>query len=270
MNNRVKQVLDLIVEKFKSGEIPEAVAMASFPVPDTPSSKWSFTNRTLMFLAGTADARGFRQWKQVNRWVKKGARAIYILVPCFKKETDDETGEEKEVLRYFKSTPVFMYEDTEGKELDYRNIELPQLPLLDKAKEWGISVKAIPGNYRFSGYYSPERQEIALASPEEKTFFHELAHAGHERIKGKLTCGQEPLQEIVAELSAQALCRLVGRQANDTTGNSFRYIERYAEEVKLTPHVACLKVLGEAENVLNLILKGATVSSGNECEPVMN
>ena len=163
-----------------------------------------------------------------------------------------------------------MYEDTDGEELDHRNLELPELPLLDKAREWGISVKAIPGNYRFSGYYSPERREIALATSEEKTFFHELAHAGHERIKGKLTNGQEPLQEIVAELSAQALCRLVGKQTNDTTGNSFRYIERYAKQVKLTPHVACLKVLGETESVLNLILKGATISSGNECEPVMN
>jgi len=256
MNNRVKEVLNIIVEKFKSGEIPEAVAMASFPVHDIPSGKWSFTNRTLMFLAGTADARGLRQWNEVNRWVKKGTRAIYILVPCFRRERDDETGEEKEVLRYFKSTSVFKYEDTEGKEMDYKIIELPNLPLLDRAKEWAISVKAIPGNYRFSGYYSPERREIALATPEEKTFFHELAHAGHGRIKGGLRNGQDPLQEIVAELSAQALCRLVGKQTNDTTGNSFRYIERYAEKLKMAPHTACLKVLGETEKVLNLILNG--------------
>jgi len=30
MNERVKSVLNIIVEKFKSGEIPEAVAMATF------------------------------------------------------------------------------------------------------------------------------------------------------------------------------------------------------------------------------------------------
>ena len=59
MNERVKSVLNTIVEKFKTGEIPEAVALASFPVPDIPSARWSFTNRTLMFLSGTADARGF-------------------------------------------------------------------------------------------------------------------------------------------------------------------------------------------------------------------
>ena len=256
MTNRVKQVLEIIVEKFKSGEIPEAISMASFPVPDTPSSKWSFTNRTLMFLAGTCDARGFRRWKEVNRWVKKGAKAIYILVPCLKKEIDETTGEEKDVLRFFKPSPVFMYEDTDGEALDYDKLEIPQLPLLTRAREWGISVKAIPGNYRYRGYYSPNRKEIALATPEEKTFFHELAHAGHDKIKNGLKEGQDPFQEIVAELSAQALCRLVGKQDNDTTGNSFRYIERYAKGVKMSAHAACLKVLGETEKVLNLILKG--------------
>lgn len=254
MNERVREILDGIIDKFKSGEIPDAVAMASFPIPDIPSSKWSFTNRLLMFLAGTGDARGFRQWKAANRWVKKGAKAIYILVPCMKREIDEDTGEKKEVLRYFKASPVFMYEDTEGEPLAYEQIKLPDLPLIRKAEEWGISVKAIPGNYRYRGYYSPNRNEIALATPEEKVFFHELAHAGHERLKGKLLTGQDPLQEIVAELSAQALCRLVGKQVNDTIGNSYQYIETYAEKLELNPYTACLRVLGETERVLGLIL----------------
>ena len=256
MHEKVRKVLNVIVSKFKSGEIPEAVALASYPIPDIPSSKWSFTNRTLMFLAGTGDARGFRQWKEANRWVRKGAKAIYILVPCLAKNVDEETGEEKEFLRYFKPSPVFMYEDTEGEPLDYERIELPELPLVERAEAWGISVKAVPGNYRYRGYYSPTRREIALATPEEKTFFHELAHAGHERVKGGLAKGQDPLQEIVAELSAQALCRLVGKNLADTTGNSYMYIERYAEKIGLSPYSACLKVLGETEKVLNLILAG--------------
>ena len=255
MNERVKNVLNIIVEKFKSGEIPEAVAMATFPVPDTPSARWSFTNRTLMFLSGTADARGFQQWKQSNRWVKKGARAIYILVPCIKRETDEETGEETETLRYFKASPVFAYEDTEGEPLAYEQAEVPELPLVEKARAWNISVKAVPGNYRYLGCYSSARREINLATPEEKVFFHELAHAAHEKLKGSLAAGQDPLQEIVAELSAQALCRLVGKRSSDTTGNSYHYIERYAGKLGLSPHAACLKVLGETEKVLNLVLK---------------
>ena len=54
--NNVRQVLQVIVDKFKSGEIPDAVAFASYPLPDIPSCEWSFTNRTLMFLGGTGDA----------------------------------------------------------------------------------------------------------------------------------------------------------------------------------------------------------------------
>jgi len=132
---------------------------------------------------------------------------------------------------------------------------LPDLPLKEKAEEWKISVKAIPGNYRYKGYYSPSRQEISLATPEEKVFFHELAHVGHEKLKGAIKTGQDPFQEIVAELSAQALCRLVGKQDRDTTGNSYQYIQSYAKKLGKSPYSACLQVLGETEKVLNLILR---------------
>lgn len=82
MNERVKQTLGAILEKFKSGDMPEAIALATFLTSNIPSNKWSFTNRTIMFLSGTGDARGFQQWKEVNRYVKKGAKAVYILAPA--------------------------------------------------------------------------------------------------------------------------------------------------------------------------------------------
>ncbi len=256
MNEKVRTVLNTIVEKFKTGEIPKAVAMASFPIPNLPSSKWSFMNRTIMFLSGTGDARGFRQWKEADRYVKKGSKAIHIIVPCFKKVKGEKSGKDKEALQYFKATPVFMVEDTDGEALEYQMIELPNLPLIDVANAWGISVKAIPGNYRYRGYYSPAREEIALATPEEKTFFHELAHAGHDKVIGGLSPGQDPIQEIVAELSAQALCHLVGKRTKETLGNTHQYIEGYAKKLDLNPYNACLRVLGETEKVLNLILQG--------------
>jgi len=256
MKNRVKQVLNTILDKFKSGDIPDAIALASYPASDIPSSKWSFSNRILMFLANTNDARGFRQWQQVNRYVKKGSKALYILVPCIKQETDQETGKQIKILKYFKSSPVFRFEDTEGEPLDYQLLELPELPLIDRAEELGISVKAVPGNYRFYGYYSSDKNEIGLASPEEITFFHELAHASHEKVIGKLKKGQDPFQEIVAELSAAALGKLVGKRTNNTMGNSYRYIESYAKKIEMSPYSACLKVLSETEKILNYLLKG--------------
>lgn len=149
------------------------------------------------------------------------------------------------MIAFFKSAPVFRYEDTAGEMLDYQLSEVPKLPLIQRAEGWGVSVKAIPGNYRFYGYYSAARKENALATPEESVFFHELAHCAHEKVKGSLKGGQDPFQEIVAELSASVLCRLVGKQTNDTLGNS--YIEKYATKVKLTPSSACLKVMAETE-----------------------
>jgi hypothetical protein len=257
MNDRIKQVLDGILERFKSGDIPEAVALSMYPMADDiPSSKWSLMNRILMFIAGTSDARGYKQWLKVNRYVKKGSKCLHILVPYIKMVEDEETGEEKEALVGFMPRPVFRYEDTDGEPLEDTQIELPDLPLLERAKEWGISVRGVPGNYGYYGYYSPQRQEIALATPEEKTFFHELSHAAHEKVKGGLKKGQDHFQEIVAELSAQALCILVGKRANDTSGNSYKYIERYAEKAQLSPYSACLKVMSQTEKVLNLILKG--------------
>ena len=254
MNDKVKQTLQTILDQFKTGDIPKAVAISMFPIPDIPCSKWSLLNRTLVFLSGTMDARGYRQWQQADRFVKKGSKAIYILVPFIKKIDDD--GQDKMALYGFGCKPVFRAEDTDGESLDYEQIELPDLPFMARAQEWEISVKAISGNYRYQGYYSSGTKEIALATQEECIFFHELAHAAHTKIIGCLKPGQNPLQEIVAEMSSQCLCRLVGKSGERYLGNAYRYIERYAEKLKMNPYTACLKVMSETEKVLNLILKG--------------
>ena len=256
MNQQIKAVLDGILEAFETGNIPEAVAVASFPIPDIPSAKWSISNRTIQFIFGTSDSRGYRQWQEIGRQVKKGASAIYILAPCIKKEKDEDTDEEKLVLTSFKAIPVFRVEDTEGEPLDYENIPLPDLPLIERAYDWSIDVKTVPGNYRYYGYFSQARKEIALATSSEKTFFHELAHAADYILKGNLKPGQDPFQEITAELSAQALARIAGKSAENTTGNSYRYIKGYAEQMGMNPHKACLKVLSDCEKILNLILHG--------------
>jgi hypothetical protein len=98
MNAKVKEVLLAILDRFNSRDIPNAVAYSMFPIADIPSSQWSILNRTLMFLAETQDARGFRQWNEVNRYVKKGSKAFYILVPYIRKADDKDTGEGRDVL----------------------------------------------------------------------------------------------------------------------------------------------------------------------------
>jgi len=96
-------------------------------------------------------------------------------------------------------------------------------------------------------------RKIGLASREEAVFFHELSHVGHKKLLGELKKGQDWRQEIVAELAAATLCKIVGKTSKHL-GNSYQYIERYAESVKLTPWQACLKVISDTEKVLTLIL----------------
>jgi len=97
MASTVKETLDAILNFFESGGMPEAMDYSVFPGRDIPSAKWSLLNRIATFLSGTADARGFRQWKQVNRLVKKGAKAIHILVPrMVKRSAQNEQGEQEE------------------------------------------------------------------------------------------------------------------------------------------------------------------------------
>jgi hypothetical protein len=57
MNEKVKSALEGILQRFESGDIPEAIAYSTFPLYDIPSARWSLLNRILMFIAGTSDAK---------------------------------------------------------------------------------------------------------------------------------------------------------------------------------------------------------------------
>ena len=182
--DKAREQLDKILEAFETGAVPEAIAKAMLPPFDVPSNAWSLNNRILMFFAGTGDARGIRQWREVGRWPRKGSKAFCILVPLHakKKETDEDTGREtvRQILIGFKCCPVFAAEDTDGKPLEYPDVEPPEPPpLSDVAEAWNIEVKYLPGNEAYFGYYAPGREEIGLATHDAQTFFHELAHAAH-------------------------------------------------------------------------------------------
>jgi hypothetical protein len=252
MSGKVQEVLNDLIRCFESGNIPEAIAYSFFPAPDLPSAKWSLLNRMLVLLSGTPDARGYRQWLAVKRHVRKGAKAIYILVPRFVK-AENEEGETEKILAGFLARPVFRVEDTEGYPLSYQQeIEVSKLPLIEKAQDWGISVKAVPGNYHYYGYFSKGRMEIGLATRDEVVFFHELAHAAHSKIKGNRKT-PEWQDEVVAELAAAALYSMTGRTSR-FLGNNYRYISHYASQANLSPIRACLQVIGDVEKVLGLIL----------------
>jgi hypothetical protein len=265
-NPKVSETLNRIVELFRSGNVPKAISIATFPLFEVPSNAWSLTNRLIMAINGTSDARGYDQFRRVNRYVRKGSKSFAILAPWIVSRSEKDRDEEQpkhigKVLRGFLCVPVFRVEDTDGEPLEYQKLELPELPLLDVAKSWGIGVAPVAFQEGWLGYYRPEdgREEIRLATPVEKTFFHELSHAAHRRVIGSLKNGQDWKQEIVAELSAQTLSHIVGIDPGATLGNSYEYVSYYAEKANKDVGAVCVSVLSEVEKVLNLILQTGNV-----------
>ena len=135
-----EEALASVLELFESGELPEKIAQTVIARAEgtSPMVNWSLGNQLLVILAGSSDARGYRQWQEVGRHVRKGAKATYILAPSTRKirETDAETGDETErtITVGFVGVPVFRVEDTEGAPLeipDYGPAEFP--PLFDVA-----------------------------------------------------------------------------------------------------------------------------------------
>ena len=224
-NPHVKQAMDTLLRMFDEDNLPK-VAMAVFKGDSIPSDKWSFLNRILMYLNNTEDARGFNQWKQAGRHIKKGSKAFFILAPMFKKVIEEKTLEEKQILAGFRAVPVFRFEDTEGAPLikDNFRVNIP-FEFNGIIKELGLKIDAVRFNGSVYGSYSLNTKAIRLASPEIDIFLHELSHAVDDRLNG-LKSGQRNDQEVIAEFSGAVVGYLMGYKI--PFGNVKEYIEHYS------------------------------------------
>jgi hypothetical protein len=164
--------LQQIVDLFKDGNVPAALAVVTIPPQaNIPSAKWSISNRILQFLANTSDARGFRQWQETDRNVKKGAKTFCILGPKTRTITEtDDSGQEikKHIVMGFFAIPVFRAEDTDGEPLPYEPTSPP--PLVDVAQAFGLSVSYQTFAHGYYGYYQGGSKKIVLATHEAQIF----------------------------------------------------------------------------------------------------
>ncbi len=220
---------------------------------DIPSSSWSMGNQLLMLFSGTDDARGYRQWGQVKRHVKKGSKAIYILVPMVKKIKDKKTDEERTVTIGFRGVPVFRYEDTEGEALKaYTPRTLP--PLFGLAEKNGIDVRWTNTKQGEYGSMNHTDKSMTLSTEAPDTFLHELMH-WYDGKNVKMVNGQDPEQETVAQLGACVLAKLYGYDSESYTWN---YIASYAKaESPQDVGQMCFKVLSRVQKAITAILDDA-------------
>ena len=251
---KVTEICTKLVEMFKSGQFPKAVARTLImrqSGDETPCSKWSINNQLLMLAAGTADARGFNQWKAVKRYVRKGAKAFYILAPLVKTAQSNDGSTDEARIIGFHAVPVFKVEDTEGEPLQAFDCTPPVLPPLHELGERLGSVSYAPAADNSVLGSCTLKGNIRLYSCDPDVYFHELAHQVHNTI-APLKPGQQADQEIVAEMVACVLCEMYGYSGYHWSG--WDYIQAYAGGNAETAIRAVGAVMHDVEAVLISIL----------------
>ncbi|MBU1747325.1 MAG: hypothetical protein KKA73_06520 [Chloroflexi bacterium] len=249
LSPKAQAALNQVVARFQSGDLGPIIRLAQLKISgDAPMATWSLCNQVLVYaLTHSLDCRGYRQWQAVGRQVQQGAHAAFILVPLVKTERDRATGQETTQVYGFRTVPVFPYEATAGDECStvaYEPATLP--PLLDVAQALGIDVSWTP-LAGAAGNCSLDGQRVKLGSHDAFAWFHELAHAAHARLNGRLKPGQHADQEAVADFTAVVLAALY--DCGDYTGHAWDYIRLYHPD----PLTAITRAVSTVEQVLVLL-----------------
>jgi uncharacterized membrane protein (UPF0127 family) len=241
--------IDEVLKRLKEGveDIQDSNNFKQFLLTMSKFHDYSIGNLILIMIQkpGATRVAGFKTWKDLGRWVKKGEKGIAILAPCFppkgQKEEDEEDEEEIELNPiYFKVVHVFDISQTEGTSLP--EFDVPVLTgeanenlfdyLLYHMKQRGVSVdftskpEMDPG---IKGYYSHDgiwvRPEESRAQ-QLKTFIHEVAHYYSEDVF------QIPRAD--AETIAESVAFVVGAHFGFDTGTrSFPYVALWVKDKKI-------------------------------------
>lgn len=199
-------------------------------------------NNVLLIMSHTdglaTQVAGFRTWKQIDRIVRKGEKAIWIMAPRTRKvdaeseATPDAVDEKKarRILAGFKAVPVFHISQTDGEPLPEVCSRLygdepgvyGQLVAVAHSIGYTVELEALSGP---NGDCTFDLRRIRVevrndARQQVKTLAHELGHAMlHE---GYIDWS---LAELEAESVAYIVCASLGIDSSDY---SFGYVAGWA------------------------------------------
>lgn len=243
------ELVEKMIEKVKAMDSKEVV---DFIEKISIFHHYSFYNQIILYCAGACNVKGFQQWKQIGRSVKKGAKAIWILAP--KKYSVKETNEAGEdvtrtFLKGFISVPVFDYKDTEGEPLPERGlVEKSAVSLYDMlavARELNFKVQREEMAHSVGGCINQAGDIFLNTLHSEKenagTLIHELAHGLLEHHKRDREKSDTATVEQEAEILAHVICHRIGIErhseiylkawgASDGLLKSFSKIDRAAKK----------------------------------------
>ena len=279
MTENAQTVANKIIDAFRSGNIPKAIA-PSFLSTNRHCSSYSWSNQIIVALSGYTDADGFKGWLAKGRQVRKGEKSFLILARMGHtiEVVNIKTGEKSPQFRLtgFRAVAVFGIEQTDivNQELWAKSNKghentlkyLSELPLREVADKWGIKVGAYNGEKSWAqGWYSPTSNSIALGVSNLSTWAHELIHAADDKLGTLTERGQHWRSEIVAELGGAVLLYACGYERESDLGGAWDYIQKYAAATNKEPISCCVEVVKRICNCVDLIIK---TSQGDKVDQV--
>ncbi len=239
-------------------------------------TSYSLNNTLLisMQMPSATTVAGYNTWKQVNRQVVKGAKAIKIIAPCIYKREDvdisnvedrdilnKDAPETKKVLAGFRVVNVFDYSQTKGEPLPEITHKLDSnideyTDFMDALKQFSpvpISFKNVDGSA--NGYYHLIDKNIVIDEGMSqamncKTTIHEISHAIlHDEDTGleKDASLDRKTKEVQAESVAYVVSNYFGI---DTSEYSFGYISGWSSGKELKELKASLETIRQTAQMI--------------------
>ena len=132
--------------------------------------------------------------------------------------------------------------------------KLSDIPLVEKAEQWGVTITVLKRKKRM-GHYDWKKRSIKLGILCPKIYLHELAHAAYYRLRGTFTHTQLQWQEVMAELCAATLYRMFVIKHDENLSRSYWFIYLNAILLNVSVEEACREVSDEAIRIIKYILQ---------------
>lgn len=166
----------------------------------------------------------FKRWSKVNRYVRRGEKALFILAPIFfDEEQEDGTIERK---MWFKKVPVFDLSQTDGEKFEPNYVKYDgditfadvvarcTIPVIESQKQ--LTRGYTDGEKIWISKYIPDAQKICV-------LFHEMAHYYLHFDKGR-----NELTSATKEMSAECISYMISAAIGIQNDESAAYIRSWA------------------------------------------
>jgi N-terminal domain of anti-restriction factor ArdC len=190
---------------------------------------------------------GFHTWKQLGRFVKKGAKGIMILAPIARKKNDEEVSDEEQtrVTLGFRAVYVFDQADTDGQPLaELASAEGDPSGYTERLKQFvaqrGVQLEYSDSIYPAQGQCTAEKITLLpgqSAAEEFNSLGHEVAHSLLHFTDRRVETTKR-VRETEAEAVAFVICEAIGLKAK----NSVDYIHLYSgDKETLLASLECIQ-----------------------------